>query len=51
MSFAVAPTGSPLIIEGHGEDGYLRGVEHVDDFMRKIKEMNPGLRSMYLRFE
>jgi len=51
MSFAVAPTGSPLIIEGHGEEGSLDGVEEVDVFMRKIKEKNPGLRGMYLRFE
>ena len=50
MSFAVAPTGSPLIIEDRGGDDSLHGVEHVEEFMRKIKEMNPGLRSMYLRF-
>jgi len=51
MSFAVAPAGSPLIIERHREDGSLHDVEEVDDFMKKIKKKNPGLRSMYLRFE
>ena len=48
MSFAEAPTGSPLIIEGHTDS--LSGVEIVDEFMQMIKKLNPGLRSLYLRF-
>ena len=51
MSFAVAPTGSPLIIENHDENVNLNGVELVDEFMRHMKEKNQGLRSLYLRFK
>jgi len=49
MSFAVAPEGAPLIGETRDEDSFS-GVEEVELFMRRIKEKNPNLRSLYLRF-
>lgn len=50
MSYAVAPRGTPIICENREED-VLRGIEDVDEFMKKIKEQNPDLKSLYLRFK
>lgn len=50
MSFVVAPRGAHVIGETREEDGTIKGVENIDEFMKEMKEKNPTLRSMFLRF-
>ena len=52
MSFALTPWGSPIIADSAHQQGIsIQVVDDVEEFMEKIKEKNPLLRSLYLRFE
>ena len=50
MSFALAPKGAPIIGE-YRVDESIRGVKEVVEVMKKLKEKNPDLDSIILRFE
>lgn len=50
LSFAMAPLSSGLINERLDQDG-LQGKEKVRELVRQIKELNPGLDSIFIRLD
>ena len=51
MSFAVVPPSYGLIHERRDESIELKGKEKLQELVNKIKELNPELDSLYIRFD
>jgi len=51
MSFAVVPPGYGIIREKRDESVEFKGKEVIQELVKQLKELNPDLDSLYLRFD